>query len=336
MTTSRSRPSSGSSSNSKLYTDRSRSRSASIYKSAKAVKRSRGGSFDVSRSTTAQSARSSVGRVRMRSGSAATAQPRIRATLEGGHRWSGEFGYAKRENIVNNYNIVNIYNNNVYVNRSHLYDYGGRWGHCPTYYTGRNYHFYITLCNQGYFGVGVRIWNRRYYGDGWDFHFGWSPSHYFVSGWYSRGSYYFEPCYAFSFTFNHGYEQGYIDGYRQGTSDWNYNYPYRDWLGTYNGYYSYWGSWSEYADGYEQGFRQGYYAGYCGYSYGYQNFGFGDFSNYPVIYDYDYDYYDNQEAAYYDDGFYDDGHYDDDYYDDDYDYDYNVEVSSRYGATKEF
>lgn len=259
----------------------------------------------------------------MRSGAAKTAAVRTQPSQGSSYsstgrtavsRYSSEnYGYAKPELVVNNYNIVNVYNNTTVINRNYLIDYGGRWGYCHDYYSGRNYHFYMTLVNQNYFGFGLRVWDRRYYGDGWDFHFGWSPNRYFVSGWYNRGSYYFEPCYAFSFTFNHGYEQGYIDGYRQGVTDWNYNYYYRGWVGTSNGYQGYWGSWDEYTDGYEQGFRQGYYAGYCGLAFGYYNYGFGDFSNYPVVYDYDYDYYDTNEVAYYDD---------DDYYEDDY-YDYN-------------
>lgn len=55
------------------------------------------------------------------------------------------------------------------------------------------------------------------------------------------------------------------------------------------GYASRLGPYEEYSDGFEQGYRRGYHAGYCGLPYGWDNFGFGDFSNYPVIYDFDYD-----------------------------------------------
>lgn len=282
-----------------------------------AVVRSRSGSFDTSRNSKALSDRDSGGRIRMRTGSAAAAGASAsrssgRTAVE---RDSGDFSYARPEYVRNNYRFVSRTVNNTYViNRNYLIDGGGRWGHAHAGYNGRNYHFYFSLYNQGYFGFGVNLWGRRYYGDGWDFYFGWSPSAYIVPGWTTRGVYYFEPCYAFSFTFNHGYERGYIDGFRSGARDWNYSYPYNSWAYSYSGYHSRYGAWDEYRDGYEQGFSQGYYAGYTGVSYGYNNFGYGDFRNYPVVYDFDYDYYDN--TAYNDDYNYEDDN--DDYYYDEY------------------
>ena len=228
-----------------------------------------------------------------------------------GRSASERYAYARKDYIANNFRLVNRTSNNTYViNRNYLINNSGRWGYASTYYTGRNYHFYFTLYNQNYYGVGARFWQRRYYGDGLDFYFGWNPANYILYGWWNTGIRYFEPCFAFSFTFNHGYERGYIEGFRQGTWDWNNYYSYRGWLGRYSGYHSYWGPWNEYVDGYEQGFRQGYYAGYCGFSYGYMNFGFGDFGNYPVIYDYDYDYYEtvgypSNDNRYYEDSYYD-------------------------------
>ena len=255
----------------------------------------------------------------MRSGAAASTAARVKG---GGvttsrvavDRNSNDFGYAHTDLVRNNYRFVSRTRNNTYiVNRTYLIDNGGRWGHAPTRYTGRNYHFYLTIYNQGYFGFGMSCWGRRYYGDSWDVYFGWSPATYIVPGWYSSGIYYFEPCYAFSFTFNHGYESGYIDGFRRGTQDWNYGYPYYSWAQGYSGYDLRWGPVDEFRDGYEQGFRQGYYAGYSGLVYGYDNFGYGDFRNYPVVYDFDYDYYDNI-SAYGDDYIYEDGYSDGDYY----------------------
>ncbi|HUX06528.1 MAG TPA: hypothetical protein VMX35_04380 [Acidobacteriota bacterium] len=302
-----------------------RTRNVELY-GDKPVVRSRSGSYDASRDSKALADRNSAGRVRMRSGSAAAARAGSAASSSSAgrvavERQSGDFSYARPEYVRNNYRFVSRTVNNTYViNRNYLIDQGGRWGHAHAGYNGRNYHFYFSLYHQGYFGVGVNLWSRRYYGDGWDFYFGWSPSAYVIPGWTSRGVYYFEPCYAFSFTFNHGYERGYIEGFRTGVRDWNYSYPYNSWAYSYNGYDYRYGAWDEYRDGYEQGFGQGYYAGYSGVSYGYNNFGFGDFRNYPVVYDFDYDYY--ERASYDDDYEYEDGY-------DDYDYD-------EYGEDREY
>ena len=251
----------------------------------------------------------------MRSGAAASSAARVKGggvttSHHAVNRHSGDFGYARSDLVRNNYRFVSrTYNNTYVVNRTYLIDHGGRWGHAPARYTGRNYHFYLSIFNQGYFGFGVNLWGRRYYGDGWDVYFGWNPAVYIVPGWTYNGTYYFEPCYAFSFTFNHGYERGYIDGFRKGTADWNNGYRYNSYIYGYNGYEDRWGPADEFSDGYEQGFSQGYYAGYGGLDYGYDNFGYGDFREYPVIYDFDYDYYDNV-ATYGEDYVYD------------YDYDY--------------
>ena len=282
----------------------------------KAVVRSRKGSFNASRNSKALADKSLAGKIRMRSSTAAATTARVRSApatygRSSGRiavdRYNGDFSYAKPEYVRNNYTFVSRTVNNTYIiNRNYLIDAGGRWGHAYTGYNGRNYHFYISLYSQGYFGIGINLWSRRYYGDGLDFYFGWSPASYIVPGWTHSGVYYFEPCYAFSFTFNHGYEQGYIDGFRIGTRDWNYGYPYNSWYYSASGYNSRWGTWEEYRDGYEQGFRQGYYAGYSGLNYGYSNFGFGDFRNYPVIYDFDYDYY--ETSGYGDDYYYEDSY----------------------------
>lgn len=204
-----------------------------------------------------------------------------------------DFDYADWDYIDNDFDFVTVFDDCAYIER--YYFYCGCWGHANDFYDGRNYHFYLMLFIQNYFGPGHKFCYRRFFGDGLEAFFGWNPIIYLLIGWWQYGSYYFEPCYAFSFTFNHGYEVGYVDGFCKGVGDWNAAYPYRSWQGECNGYKSYWGPEDEYCDGYEQGFRQGYYAGYCGYPYGYYNFGFGDFTNYPVIYDFDYDYYDNNQ-----------------------------------------
>ncbi len=303
---------------------RAAERASDLY-DGRAVIRSRSGSFDASRNREAVRDREAIGRVRMRTTERSVDRTAVRVDGRSGASSgrtavrrgnlepydAGRFDYATRDLIENNYSFVTInhYGDN-FIHREYLIDYGGRWGHAPAYYNGHNYHFYLSLVNFNFFGINISIWNRRYYGDGWDLHFGWSPYSYILSGWRSHGVHYFEPCYAFSFTFNHGYERGYIEGFRQGTQDWNYSMPYRSFLGTYSGYYSYWGPLDQYRDGYEQGFRQGYYAGYAGQPFGYQNYGFGDFGQYPVVYDYDYNYYSREGVDPYDDDYYDESGYD--------------------------
>ena len=282
------------------------SRNSEVY-GDRPVVRSRDGRFDASRDSRAAGDRAAAGKIRMRRFADGT--PRHSVDVAADH-YKGGFGHARPDLVRNHYRFVSRTSSNTYVvNRVYLIDNGGRWGRVPTRYSGRNYHFYLSLSDQGYFGVGVSVWGRRHYGDGWDNRFGWSPTIYILSGWERSGVYYYEPCYAFSFTFNHGYERGYIDGFRKGTADWNYGYRYSSYVGGYSGYDTQWGPVDEYSDGYEQGFSQGYYAGYAGLYYGHDNFGYGDFRDYPVVYDFDYDYYDNVSI------------YGDDYvYEDDYDY----------------
>jgi hypothetical protein len=298
----------------------------SLYKD-KSVIRTRSGRFNADANSFAVKDRQAVGKVRMRYDSGSTSYGTSYQT--GGYTYKGNhYPHAKREYSSSNFQLISRGHNGRHkINRHYLNDYGGRWGRCPDRYNGRNYHFYISLVNNNYyFGLGYSSWNRRHYGDGWDMYFGWNSGYYIPQSYWSYGTYYYEPCYAFSFTFNHGYERGYIDGYTRGVNDWNNNFPYNSYPGYSTGYASHLGSYSEYADGYQQGFAQGYYAGYSGQSYGYMNFGFGDFSNYPVIYDFDYDYY--NRTSYYDDGYeYTDYYGDYDYYQEqnysDSDYYYN-------------
>jgi hypothetical protein len=235
--------------------------------------------------------------------------------------------------VRNNYRLVDRYNNGRhYVRRDYLIDYGGRWGHAPTRYNGHNFHFCLTLRSGGfYLNLGYSNFNRRYYGDGWDLNFGWSSRDYLPIGYQRYGTYYFEPCYAFSYTFNHGYERGYLEGYLAGVRHWNAYTNYNSAYGFCNGYASHLGPYNEYMDGYSQGYSQGYYAAYAGQSYGYMNYGFGDFANYPVIYDFDYHYYDNPgDPEIYRPYGVDDGYsYDDDYYYDDDDYYYNDDYNNE-------
>lgn len=316
----------------KAVTIRSKPASSGVYRGTHVV-RTRKGSFDIGKNVLASRDKRIVGSIRMRNSPSmkGTASSGLVRTKGGGVR---RFDYAKPDLVHNNYRFVDRdHSGNYMVSRHYLFDCDGRWGHAPTYYNGRNYHFYATLMRQGfYFGVGSHRWSRRYYGDGWDYHFGWNSGIYIPTGSWSYGTSYFEPCYAFTFTFNHGYERGYLEGYLTGVRHWNTNQPYNSYFGNYVGYSSYLGPFAEYIDGYEQGFTQGYYAGYSGLGYGYQNFGFGDFTDYPVIYDYDYDYYSN--AGGYDDEYYYENNqgyeYDDEYSNRQYRNDYPDQESYRY------
>lgn len=300
----------------KTLTIRSNPSGSEAYRD-KHVVRTRKGNFDSSRNSLATRDRGHIGSIRMRNSPSMKGHVTsgLVRTKGGGVR---RFDHVKPDLARNNYRFVTRdYSGNYRISRNYLFDDDGRWGHAPSYYNGHNYHFYCTLYNQGFYsGASEYHWNRRYYGDGWDSHFGWDSGIYIPMGSWSYGTPYFEPCYAFSFTFNHGYERGYLEGYLTGVSHWNADLPYNSNFGTYFGYHNYFGPLAEYTDGYEQGFVQGYYAGYSGLGYGYQNFGFGDFSDYPVIYDFDYDYYSDTSSN------------DDYYYEDNSGYEYNDEYSN--------
>jgi hypothetical protein len=258
--------------------------------------RSRSGSFDYKRHDRARRDRDYVGRISFRY--RADDRNRSGSYVRSKSGRYARYTWAKHDYIRNDFRLVSWRDRHCYINRDYLI--GGRWGSAPHRYNGRNWHFYLSLTDAGFsFDVGYGGWGRRYYGDTWDVRFGWSSSAYLPSGYYSKGTYYYEPNYAFSFTFNHGYENGYIEGFNKGTSDWNRNYPYNSSHYGVVGYFSDLGPYYEFADGFEQGFIQGYYAAYSGMPYGWENFGYGDFRNYPVIYDFDYDYYNRQNGYYY-------------------------------------
>jgi hypothetical protein len=256
------------------------------------IARQREGSFNPGSNDRARSDREFAGKIGMRYGGGDS--PRMAKEKGGNIR----FYYANPDYSRSGWKLVERDHFGQHrINRHWLIHNNGRWGHCSDQYRGRNYHFYITLVNNNYFfGLGYSTWERRYYGDGWDFDFGWNSGYYIPASYRQHGAWYFEPNYAFSFTFNHGYEQGYIDGYEQGVQDWNRYASYYSYHSGVRGWFDELGPYYEYADGYEQGFRQGYYAGYGGLEFGWDNFGFGDFSQYPVIYDFDYDYFD-QDAS---------------------------------------
>lgn len=290
---------------------RSRSRVVEEY-SRTATARTRKGSYTPTRGSRAIEDRSRIGKVRMINRAVRDGKIGRALGVKGSDRWA----YAKTDHARNNYRLVTRGRDGKRaINRHYLHHNDGRWGYSSSRYTGRNYHFYVSLSNDGWdFGAGYSRWGRRYYGDNWDVRFGWNSGSYIPSAYRSSGAYYFEPCYSFSFTFNHGYEKGYMEGYTRGVRDWNSQYPYQSIPGSYLGYQSRLGTYSEYTDGYGQGFSQGYYAGYSGLTYGYENFGFGDFRDYPVIYDFDYDYYDNND-------YYSESRNDSGYNDNSYEYD---------------
>lgn len=270
--------------------------------------RRRSGSYNYSSSSKAYRDRSKVGRVSYSHLNRGSGYHSRNVKVKGGRY--NRYTWAKPEYVQNNYRFVKVVNNNYYIQRDYLIHNDYRWGRSCDYYNGRNWHFYLSLSNHGFsFNVGYGGWKRRYYGDSWDTRFGWSASRYLPQGYYSVGTHYFEPNYAFSFTFNHGYENGYMEGYNRGVSDWNYYRPYNSQYYSVAGYSQQLGPYFEYEDGFSQGYLQGYYAGYSGLQYGWENYGFGDFRDYPVIYDFDYDYYDRQ-AGYYDQPY----EYDDNYY----------------------
>jgi len=250
----------------------------------------RKGGFEISKDPGASRDRDLVGNIRRRLGKD---RGEIRtddldfATVERIKAFGGKPDYAH-----GNYQLVRrTREGKGKIARYCLIDEGGRWGYAVPRYNGRNYHFYCALQAAGYeFEDDYADWDRRFCFDSWEYYFDWESEILIPLNYREMGVYYFEPCYAFTYTFNHGYEHGYYAGYMTGVEDWNAGRPYDSFIECYWGYDPCLGPYFEYTDGYNQGFIQGYFAGYCGYTYGWDNFGFGDFGDYPIIYDFDYDY----------------------------------------------
>jgi len=201
------------------------------------------------------------------------------------------FTWAKDEYIRSGFKLFHKIGGKDFMNRDYLISDYQKWGYFDYPYNGRNWHVYSYISKIVYNITDIYIDDvRRFCGDGYDDYFGWSSSEYLPEGFDSYGTYYYEPNYAFSFTFNKGYEGGYLRGYLAGAEAWEMQLEYTVEVNCFGGYKSSIGVYEEYTDGYKQGYAQGYYAAYCGYEFGWENFGYGDFLEYPIIYDFDYDY----------------------------------------------